>query len=129
MNTNYFLNLIAGNVFGTQKSPEIPQKYYLALSTTDPASSVTEPASGNYARIELTGLSTPENGVVKNSSELRSNRATDSWGVLTHYAIYDAPSGGNLLMYNPLSRSRTVDTDTIIIFEAGDIELKVQNPA
>ena len=36
MNTTYFLNLVSGNVFGSKKSPAIPEKYYLGLSSTAP---------------------------------------------------------------------------------------------
>ena len=71
MNTTYFLNLVAGNVFGTKKTPAIPSNYYLGLSRTEPnvsGGNVSEPAaSGGYARIKLTNLSQPSNGVVTNS--------------------------------------------------------------
>ena len=43
MNTTRFLNLIAGNVFGTKKDITIPTTYYLGLSTTTPNAS-----GGNY---------------------------------------------------------------------------------
>ena len=36
MNTTYFLSLAAGNLFGTQKTPAIPEKYYIGLSSTTP---------------------------------------------------------------------------------------------
>ena len=33
MNTTYFLNLVSGNVFGSKKTPAVPEKYYLGLSS------------------------------------------------------------------------------------------------
>lgn len=61
MNTTYFLNLVSGNVFGSQKTPAIPTKYYLGLSSAAPnldGSGVVEPEEGTgYARVELTSLS------------------------------------------------------------------------
>lgn len=128
MNTTYFLNVIAGNVYHTKTSPALPTTYYLALSTTNPATAVTEPSGGGYARIQLTGMSAPTNGVVTNSAELRSPRSTAAWGTITHYAIYDAATGGNLLMHDALTKSRTIDVDMVVIFEAGELSLKVQNP-
>ena len=46
MNTTYFLNCVAGNVFGSKADPAIPQHYYVGLSTTEPSidgSNVSEP--------------------------------------------------------------------------------------
>ena len=37
MNTTYFLNLVSGNVFGSKKTPALPEKYYLGLSSAAPA--------------------------------------------------------------------------------------------
>ena len=51
MNTTYFLNLVSGNVYGTKKTPAIPDEYYIGLSSTAPSTdglNVTEPASGGY---------------------------------------------------------------------------------
>ena len=36
MNTTYFLNCAAGNLFGTKVSHGIPESYYIGLSTTAP---------------------------------------------------------------------------------------------
>lgn len=36
MNTTYFLNLAAGNIFQTKTTPAIPTKLYVGLSTTAP---------------------------------------------------------------------------------------------
>lgn len=49
MNTTYFLNLVSGNVFGSKKTPALPEKYYLGLSSAAPAldgSGVVEPGEG-----------------------------------------------------------------------------------
>lgn len=58
MNTTYFLNCVAGNVFNTKTSPALPTEYYLGLSTTAPAvggTGATEPSSSaGYARVKLT---------------------------------------------------------------------------
>ena len=74
MNTTYFLNLVSGNVFGSQKTPAIPTKYYLGLSSAAPSldgSGVVEPEEGTgYARVELTSLSAPLNGVVTNTAAI-----------------------------------------------------------
>lgn len=132
MNTTYFLNLVAGNVMGAQTDPAIPGKYYLALSQEAPSldgTGVVEPDSeAGYARIEMTNLSAPVDGVITNNSELAFNESTGDWGVLTHYGIFDAETGGNLLMYEALTQSRTVETGTVMVVRPGYLKLSVINP-
>ena len=132
MNTTYFLNLVSGNVFGSKKSPAIPEKYYLGLSSTAPSldgSGVTEPGDGaGYGRVELTSLSAPINGGVTNGGAIDFAESTAEWGTMTHYVIYDALSEGNLLMYGELSASRKVEADTIMTIKLGSLNLSVVNP-
>lgn len=130
MYTTYFLNLVAGNVMKTKTSPALPGKLFLGLSNTAPAldgSGVTEPVSGGYRRVELTNLSTPENGVVTNSKPIYFDESTESWGLVTHYGVFDAESGGNLLIYGKLNPSHTVDESTIMTIRAGALKFAVEN--
>lgn len=133
MNTNYFLDVVAGNVLGTKKSPAIPTKYYLGLSSAAPnveGSGAVEPSSGTgYKRVELTSLSTPVNGVITNSSAIDFAESTAEWGTMTHFVIYDAATEGNLLMFGPLSASRRVEAATIMTIKIGSLNLSVVNPA
>lgn len=132
MNTTYFLNLVAGNVLKTKTTPAIPSKYYIGLSSTSPSmdgTGVTEPSSsGAYARVELSGLSEPASGVVTNSAEIAFDESTASWGTVTHFVIYDAKTGGNLLMYGPLSSNRTVEAGTLMVVRPNSLSLSVINP-
>ncbi len=132
MNTTYFLNMVAGNVMKTKTSPALPTKMYLGLSRTVPNLSglnVSEPSSSaGYRRKELTGLSTPTNGVVTNNQNINFDESTASWGTITHYVIYDSLTGGNLLMYGALTIKRVVETATVMTIKAGSLSLSVVNP-
>ena len=131
MNTTYFLNCASGNLFGTKKSPAIPTKYFIGLSTTAPnvsGANVNEPPiSAGYARIELTMLSEPNAGVVTNNQAINFNESTASWGTITHFVIYDSGIGGNLLMYGALSTPRVVEAATIMTIKEGYLTLSTQN--
>ena len=133
MNTTYFLNLVSGNVFGSKKTPAVPEKYYLGLSSAAPAldgSGVVEPGDGTgYARVELTSLSAPVNGVVTNNAAIDFAESTSEWGTMTHFVVYDALTGGNLLMYGELSASRRVEAATIMTIKLGSLNLSVVNPS
>lgn len=133
MNTTYFLNCVAGNLFGTTTSPAIPSAYYIGLSTTAPAidgSNVSEPASGSgYSRVVLDNLSAPTDGVVTNTASVNFEESTASWGTVTHFVIYDAQTGGNLLMYGALSTPRVVEEATVMTIRQNYLRLSTQNPA
>lgn len=131
MNTTYFLNLIAGNVFKTKTSPGIPSTYHLGLSTTAPNVSgggVTEPSDSAYKRIALSGLGAPNNGAVANTSIIEFPESTQDWGTVSYYCIYDSATGGNLLMYGQLAKSRIVEANTVMIVRADSLKLSVTNP-
>ena len=133
MNTTYFRNLVAGNIFGTQTTPAIPESYYLGLSSTEPTESgtnVTEPGSGTgYERVLLTNLGAPSDGEVSNSSSIDFDESTAAWGTMTHFVIYDAQTGGNLLIYGELSADRSVEADTIMTIKTGSLKISVVNVA
>lgn len=133
MNTTYFLNLVAGNVFGSKKSPALVGKYYLGLSRTAPdieGNGVTEPSSdAGYKRVELTSLGEPVNGVISNTVAINFDESTADWGTITHYVVYDSDTenSGNLLMYGELPKARIVESDTIMTIKEGYLKLAVQN--
>lgn len=135
MNTTYFLNLIAGNIFQTKADLTIPNRLYIGLSTTAPnldGTGVSEPdASAAYGRVELTSLTEPTDGVVANESDINFPESTASWGSVTHFVIYDtdAVASGNLLMYGLLSTPNSVEAETVMTIEKGHLKLSVQNPA
>ena len=132
MTSTYFLDCIMGNVFKTKENPTLPNKVYLGLSSTAPAvdgSGVSEPlASAGYQRVELTNLGEPVNGVVSNGGEIQFDESSASWGTITHFVLFDSPTDGNLLMFNQLSQSRSVETATIVMVKTGSLKLTLANP-
>lgn len=131
MNTTHFLNLIAGNVFGSKTSPALPTEYYIGLSKTPPqtdGTGATEPeTSAGYKRVALTGLSEPVDGAIYNSAAISFDEATGSWGTVTHYVVYDAPTGGSLLFYGKLSSERVVETNSAVTFKPKAFAIDVLN--
>lgn len=132
MTSTYFLNCIMGNVFMTKLSPTLPKKVYLGLSSTAPqvdGTGVSEPlASAGYQRVELTNLGEPVNGVVSNGDEIQFDESSASWGTITHFVLFDSPTDGNLLMFNQLFQSRSVETATIVMVKTGSLKLTLANP-
>lgn len=133
MTSTYFLNCIMGNVFKTKLSPTLPAKVYLGLSSTAPnvdGTGVTEPlGSAGYSRVELTTLGEPVNGVISNNSDVSFPESSASWGTMTHFVLYDDTVDGNLLMFEALTQSRSVEAATIVTVKSGGLKLTLANKA
>lgn len=130
MITTYFANCAMGNLFKTKTTPALPSEFYLGLSTTTPlpdGTNVTEPSDTAYVRVKLTTLSTPANGVIKNSVAVSFPDSTADWGSVTHFVIYDASTGGNLLIYNTLDKPRIIQEDSSVAFKAGGLTLSLKD--
>lgn len=134
MNTTYFKNIIMGNIFKTATGTALPANYYIGLSSTAPdasGSGVTEPSTVGtaYARVRLSSLSAPNNGVITNTGEISFPESTANWfpasAPAIYYVIYDAQSGGNLLMYNQLTNSRIIETNTIATIKSNSLYLQL----
>jgi hypothetical protein len=107
---------------------------YIALfdaNTGLEANSPTGEISGNaYARQAVT-LSAASGGASSNSADVTFPTATGSWGTVTSAAIVDHATNTtwgtdvNVLMWADLSTSKTVDTDDVFKFLAGDFDVSV----
>lgn len=129
MVTTYYLNLVAGNLLGTKTSPGIPAIYYVGLSKSAPTvagGNVSEPSGGGYTRVAMTGMSAPTNGVIKNGQEVAFAEASGNWGAITHVVVYDAATGGNLLMYSELPAAKTVTSGDQARFKVGSLIFTVK---
>lgn len=99
---------------------------YVALFTVAPsdAGGGTEVSGGSYAR-QLAGLSAPSNGATSNASDITFPRATADWGTVTHVALMDASTGGNMIMHSALNAEKKVDSADTFKISAGDLDVSV----
>lgn len=101
---------------------------YVALFTAAPsdAGGGTEVSGGAYAR-QLAGLSeaTGSGGTTSNEADITFPTATADWGTVTHVAIMDAETGGNMIMHSALDASKTVNNGDTFKINAGDLDVTV----
>jgi hypothetical protein len=100
-----------------------PTTVYAALFTTDPtdAGSGAECTGSGYARKAIT-FAAPSNGVTTNSAAAcEFDQATGSWGTLTHFAIFDALTTGNMLYYGALTTSKTISSGDVFKFATSSV--------
>lgn len=100
-----------------------PTAWYVALFTTatTDAGGGTEVSGGSYARTAVSFSVT--NNVASNSANVLFPTATASWGTVTHVAIYDASTGGNLLFHGAASSSKLIDVGDAYLISASNISV------
>lgn len=104
-----------------------PETVYLALFTAAPgdAGGGTEVSGGSYARQDV-GLAAASGGASSNSADITFPAATADWGTVTHVALMDALTAGNMLMHSPLDASKAVNNGDTFKINAGDLDVEVQ---
>lgn len=110
----------------------LPENYYIALSTTAiqaDGTGCTEPSGNSYARVQVpnnkTQFSVSQNGILKNLEQIQFPESTGNWGTIINIAIFDAPTDGNLLYYDSLTESRTVESQTTLLFVPNSITIQL----
>jgi hypothetical protein len=99
-----------------------PGTVYVALYTATPNADGggTEVTGGSYARAAVTNNSTnwpnATAGVKENGAIITFAAATDAWGTVTHWGIFDALTSGNLLWWGTLGSSVAPVTGSVVKF-------------
>lgn len=130
---DYLRDAFINSVLRNTAFPAEPANVYVGLFTTAtaPDGSGTEVTGGSYARVAVSttgGWDAPtgDPSATQNSADITFTQATANWGTVTHYGIFTASSGGNLLFWGPLASSRTINNGDIAKFLAGALDLTVQ---
>lgn len=108
----------------------VPSSLYLALFTADPtdnnvtANEVTgswygRVATGSWAAATGTGNTT------SNNNQILFNAVTGSAITVTHWGIYDAASGGNLLYCGALAASKVLNVGDIMTVAPGALQITI----
>lgn len=122
--SDYLENALLDGVLGGTNFTQ-PATVYVALFTAAPsdAGGGTEVSGGSYARKAVTNNSTnfpaAASGSKSNGAAITFVTPTASWGVVTHFGIFDALSGGNLLYWAALSASQTIASGNTVSFAVG----------
>ena len=136
--TDYLENALIDHIFRASAFAQ-PTTVYIALFTAAPsdAGGGTEVTGGSYARVQVgpgdtdwnatqggtTGDSSGTGGLTDNAADIDFPTATADWGTVTHMAIMDASTSGNMLMHGALTASKTVDDGDTFKFNAGDLDV------
>ena len=122
-----------------------PTSLFLALFTaaSTEAGGGTEVTGGSYARVAVTSslanwagtqaaassvASTGTGGTTSNNAAITFPAPTAAWGVINSYAIFDAVTAGNMLIYGTLTANKTVNSgDAAPSFVAAALTFQMDN--
>lgn len=121
--SDYLELKVLDHVLGTT-SYTMPSAVYLGLSTGSfgDDNSGTELSGSNYSRKAIT-FSSAANGTTSNDSTIEFSAATGSWGTVSHWALFDAASSGNMLIHGAFSAAKTIATGDIVRVATGDLDI------
>jgi hypothetical protein len=121
--SNYLENALI-NATLRNTSYTSPSTVYVGLFTSDPtdAGSGNEVSGGSYAREAMT-FGAPSNGASVNSAAVEFDQATGDWGTITHFAIFDALTTGNMLYHGALTASKTIETGDVFKFATSSVSV------
>jgi hypothetical protein len=99
-----------------------PTAWYVGLFTDDPtdADTGTEVSGGSYARTAVTFSVT--GNAATNTAGVEFPAATASWGTVSHIAVYDASTGGNMIFHSALTTAKTITDGDVFRIPTGDLD-------
>jgi hypothetical protein len=110
----------------TGKSPSATR--YIALLTATPTdastgTTIVEPSGGSYARKSTAAAdwNSAASGSTSNANAITFVQATGDWGAITHFAICDAATTGNVLAWGSLTATKTILNGDTASFAAGSL--------
>lgn len=99
-----------------------PATIYASLHTADPGDTGANEVSGaGYSRMAI-AFSAASGGAIANSAAV-SWTAGAAWGTITHWALWDAASGGNMLASGAFSTSKTLGSGDTLVIPVGQLSL------
>jgi hypothetical protein len=110
--SNYLEDALLDHVLGGAEFAQ-PGTVYLGLFTADTGLETNNPSAevsgGSYVRKAIT-FGAASTGQASNSATVTFDAATANWGTITHVAVMDASTSGNVLFYGAVTTSKTIES-------------------
>lgn len=110
----------------TDNTATRPTERYVGLFTTPTGETGggTEVSGGAYVReVASFSVSGTDPTKAENTGAIEFPTASATWGEVTHIGLFDAASGGNMLVHAPLDVPKTIGEGDVFRIPAGDLEI------
>lgn len=120
--TDYAEGKILDHIVG--KTSFTMPSVWVALFTAAPSDTGggTEVSGGSYARKSTAGSdwnAAGTDGTIENAAAITFVTPSGSWGTVTHFALMDAATVGNMLAWSALTTPQAVGTGNAVSFAIG----------
>jgi len=119
------LDHVLGNTAYTQ-----PTNIYLALFTADtglesnsPSAEISTSSTG-YGR-QTVSFGAASSGSASTDATVTFSAATANWGTITHVAVMDASTSGNVLFYGAVTTSKTIESGDTFQVSSGNLTVSL----
>jgi hypothetical protein len=123
--SDYTENKVLDHIVG--KTSFTMPSVWVGLYTAAPSDTGggTEVTGGSYARKSTAGAdwAAASGGATSNANAITFVTPSASWGTVTHFALFDASTAGNMLAWAPLTSSQAVGTGNTVSFAVGDLDI------
>lgn len=103
---------------------------YAGVSIADPGddgATLDEPSGGGYARVAITAATwdAASGGSKKNGTAIEFPTATDDWGTVTYFCIFDALTGGTIKASGALTAGKNITTGQTLRFPVESVTVSL----
>jgi hypothetical protein len=130
--SNYLENAVLNHVL-TATAYTQPTTRYLGLFTntsTNAAANLEngtltdEISGGSYAR-QTVAFAAASNGTSATNATVTFPAATANWGTVTHVAVMDAATSGNVLFWGAVTTAKTIETGDTFQVTSGNLTVSL----
>jgi hypothetical protein len=130
--SNYLENAVLNHVLRNTALSQ-PSGLWLALFTNTSGSAAANLEAGTltdeistsgtaYTR-ETVAFAAASGGSAATSATVTFDTATANWGTITHVAVMDAATSGNVLFYGAVTTSKTIETGDTFQVSSGNLSI------
>jgi hypothetical protein len=125
--SDYLENKLLDHVL-TATSYTAPGTRYLGLYTASTGLESNSPSAevsgGSYARQAVT-FAAASSGTSATNATVTFPAASANWGTITHVAVLDASTSGNVLFWGAVTTSKTIETGDTFQVSSGNLTISL----
>lgn len=121
---NKVLDHIVGKASFTM--PTVHVALFTVTPTHEDGTGGTEASAGNYERKSTAGgdWESASSGAIQNGNDITFIEcASENWGTINGFALYDGASGGNMIGWGALGAAKPISIGDTAKFAAGDLDI------
>lgn len=130
--SNYLENKLLDHTLGNAAFTQ-PANLYLGLFTNDSGNAAAnleagtltdEVSGGSYAR-KIVAFAAASGGSSATNATVTFDTATANWGTITHVAVMDASTAGNVLFWGAVTTSKTIENGDTFQVSSGNLTISL----